>query len=103
VHYEVAVVEEHPLAVLDALTPKRTLAVGLQLALDLVDEGAQVRARRTGGDDEQVGDYEEVGNVQDGGIFTLLLDDGGNRFPSGFDGLIVGCDARSSLIQLGSS
>lgn len=102
-HDEVAVVEEHPLAVLNALTPQWTFAGRLQLALDLIDQAAQVRARRTGGDDEQVGDYEEVGNVQDGGVFTLFLDDGRNRFPGGCDGLIVGWDGRSSLIRLGSS
>jgi len=99
----VAVIEQHPLAVFDAFSPQRAFAGRLQLALDLVDEGAQVGARRAGGDNEQVGDDEEVGNVKDGGILTLLLRDDGNRFPGGFDGLIVGWDVRSSVIQLGSS
>jgi hypothetical protein len=97
---EVPIVEQYPLAVLDTLTAQHPLR--LQLGLDLVHQAAQMGARRAGGDDEQVGEDEEVGNVQDGGLFTLLLDDGGNRLPCGFDGLVVGCDVRSSLIQLGS-
>jgi len=62
-----------------------------------------MRARRTGGDDKQVGDNEEVGNVEDGRVFTLFVDDGRDRFPGGCDGLVIGCDGRSSCLQLRSS
>jgi hypothetical protein len=103
VNHEVPVVEKHPLAVLDAFPSQRVLPRRLQLAFDLVDEAAQVRARSTGGDDKELGDNDEVGNVQDRGVFTLLLDDGRDRFSGGFDGLVVGGNACSSLIQLGSS
>ena len=99
-HNEVPVVEKHPLAVLDTLPPQRALPRFLELVLDLIDQAAQMRARRTSSDDKQVGDNEEIGDVQDGGIFTLFLDDGRYRFPCGLDGLVSGCDVRSSLIQL---
>ena len=94
------VVEKHPLPVLDAFPPQGTLPHRFQLEFDLVDEAAQVRARRAGCNDKEFGDNDVLGNVQDGRIFTLLLDDGRDRFPGGFDGLVVGCDACSSVIQL---
>ena len=97
------VVEQHPLPVLDAFPPQGTLPRRSQLEFDLVDEAAQMRARRARCDDKEFGDNDELGNVQDGRIFTLLLDDGRDRFLGGFDGLVVGCDACSSLIQLGLS
>ena len=89
-------VEEHPLSVLDAFSPQRSLALHLQIALDFVHKGAEMGARGTGGDHKQVGHDEELGNVQDGGVFALLLDDGGDGVPGGFDGLLVSCDVRSS-------
>ena len=77
VHDHIAVVEEYPLAVVLAFAPQDApIRPGLQLHLDLFDQGLDMPVRRTGGDDEDIRDDDEFGNVEEEDVFALLV---GNR------------------------
>ena len=61
----VAVVEEYPVPVLLALPPIRLASVGgLQSELDLVDERLDVPGRRARGDEEEIGDDDEIRYIE---------------------------------------
>ena len=96
---EVTVIKENPLAVFDTLTSQGALPDRLELTFDLVDEAAQMRTRRAGCDHKQVGYDEELGDIEDGGVFTLMVNDGCHRFSCGFDSFFGGGDAGSSSVS----
>ncbi len=77
VHDDVAVVQQDPLAEVLALASQdATFHTGLELMLDLFDQRLHVTRRGPGGDDEDIGDDHEFGDVEEEDVFALLV---GNR------------------------
>ena len=73
---DVAEVQQHPLAILPALTPERLAVQRSERLLHLVGEGDHMAARGAGGDDEDVGDDQKLGDIEQGDANALLVDDG---------------------------
>ena len=74
VHDEVAVIEQDPRRVIQPLDgPRLDLGLLPQLLLDLVHDGADLPGVRRTGDDEGVDDADDVSDVEDDGVFALLV------------------------------
>ena len=65
----------------------------LQVEFDLFDEGLHVTGGRTGGDDEDIGDNDEVRDVEEEDVFALLVCNRSSRFLGGGGCFWVGGDS----------
>jgi len=94
VHHYIAVVEQHPLAVVLTLTADRSAVDLPQRELNVVDKRLHMAGRGTGGDQKHVGHNHEFGDVQQEDIGALLVVDGGSRQLGGFGGIGLGGDGQ---------
>ncbi len=83
----VAVVQEHPSGVFPPLSPQRLpIEICLESALSVVGESPNVTIRCTRGDDKDVGDDQQLRDVEQHNIQPLLVIDRGCGRKGRFDG-----------------
>ncbi len=70
---DVSIVEQHPLGLLDALPAQRLALIETQPALDLVDQCLDLPRGGPGGNHEDIGDDEELVNVEQDNVDGLLV------------------------------
>ena len=75
-HDQVAVVEQHPPAVVGTLASKRPVSQLAEPDLDVVGERSYVTVGGSRTDHEDVGHNNEVRDVEKGNVVALLVDDG---------------------------
>jgi len=93
----IAVVQQHPLAVLVTLFSQRAPIGGLELVDHLFGKRQHMAPRGSGGNDEDIGNDQQPGNIEQGDLQALLVLDGRGRTFGGCDGLFVDGDWRLPL------
>ena len=94
----VAIVEQHPLGFLDAFPPQRFPIIYPQTALDTVDQSFDLAGSCPGSDDEDVGDDQQLVNVEQNDADTLLIIQCGRGGPSQRRGLGWNLDVLPRVI-----
>ena len=97
VNDHVPVVEQHPLGVIFAFASKRPLIDRLlEGVLHVLNQALDVATRSTGSDEEEVGQNNQFGYIEQGEVEALLVgDDLGSLFGGGY-GFCVGADRPAS-------
>lgn len=96
----VAVVQQDPAGVLPALATKgQSLHLGFEFSLHIIRKRANMPIRGSGCDNEDVGDNQQLRNVEQRDIEALLVINRGGRRQGGCDGFR--CRANCSVPSLG--
>ena len=75
VNDDIAVVEEHPAAIVGAFSTKGSFTEFAELHLDIIRERTDVAVGRARSDHEDVGHHEEIRDVEKGNVVALLVED----------------------------
>ena len=93
----IAVIEQDPTGEILTLAPQGTPVAGvLQLKLDVCDQRFYMAARCAGGDQEEIGQDDKFGYVEQDEVEALLIGNYLGRVLCGCDGFAVGADGPAS-------
>ena len=103
--HQIAVVEQDPAPVAFALLTQRALVeIVFQVVVNVLDQRLDVAARRTGCDQEEIGENDQFGDIEQDEVEALLIGDDLRRMLGGGYGFCVGGNkpaspCRSSLAR----